>query len=732
MLRKTGYSIGIVFFLLLPNLSPRLLGEGRPSVWYGSRFSQADSLYQSGRFNQAYRVYQNLPLNSIPAARFRMAYAAYKAGRFEQSASLFNFLAGQQHFLTPYSRYFYIKSLWKVNPEKAIKPTITYIKYYRKHALADSLLIPVADYLFGRKKYLQAADFYTQAAKKPATISRKVYAFIQTVKGLYLSGRKRKAEALFLSVLKKYPSDKQTLTALGWVKERHPSFLQKHIFTIVKVYFKNKHYRTAKAVLEKFIRSHPAVAQKEKARFMLLTDWYYLGNFRAALYGLKKFNISKKNKNLQAQTLLFIARCYRKLGLVSKAIQTYRVFADQFPKQKKAAEALWKAAWLYEGKGNLLQAETLYHQLHRRWPKSGFAPEARFREGLAFFQQDSFAKAEDVFKQIRGAAKSDFIRHRAQYWAALCQQRSGNPVLAKRLRSEIAVNLWDDYYTMRSYLWHKAELDSTLPAVLNFKRSTNPLLYYANSIPHLLTDFEKALQVQELLGNRYSLIVLDSLKPALNSLQEWIALAEIYKKFNLYGKAYQTYDFINRRYFSDLSYVQKAFMLKERFPLYFDALAGRYSKRYALEKELVLAVIKRESAFRTQARSYADAYGLMQLIPPTANDMAALAGMQHWQIRQLFDADFNIHLGTLYLKQLSRRFKGCKAYMLAAYNAGPHRVERWLKKPAAADMDLFIENIEFQETRDYVRHVLKNYWAYKILDSNFTVKAEQLLSVKMD
>jgi soluble lytic murein transglycosylase len=117
----------------------------------------------------------------------------------------------------------------------------------------------------------------------------------------------------------------------------------------------------------------------------------------------------------------------------------------------------------------------------------------------------------------------------------------------------------------------------------------------------------------------------------------------------------------------------------------------------------------------------------MQLIPATAGDMARLTGIKLHSNEQLFDPEININFGTLYLRQLEKLFKGQKEYMLAAYNAGPHRVKRWKKLPGSSESDVFIENIEFTETRNYVKKVMKNYWAYKLLGANFQTDHPQLL-----
>jgi soluble lytic murein transglycosylase len=116
----------------------------------------------------------------------------------------------------------------------------------------------------------------------------------------------------------------------------------------------------------------------------------------------------------------------------------------------------------------------------------------------------------------------------------------------------------------------------------------------------------------------------------------------------------------------------------------------------------------------------------MQLIPVTANDMARLARMRLNNNELLFDPDVNIHLGALYLKQLDKTFDGYKESMLAAYNAGPHRVERWSQLEGSDQPDVFIENIEYSETRNYVRQVMKNYWAYKLLSNNFRIDEDEI------
>jgi len=730
MLRKTSCSIILILLLAAVDISPRGVNNKTAGARYSDELIQADSLYHSNQFSQAFNKFQTLSLKNIPDAKFKMAYAAFKAGHFSESGVQFEELYKTGRFLGPYSGYFYIKSLWKTDSASAMQQTVNYFSRYSKHVLSDSLLIPAADYLFEQQKYRSAANYYSQASKRFSGYQMKIYLKIQHGKSLYLSGQKKSAEKKFAEVIRKYPKYRKSRELISWLNGKSKGFVERNFFPVIKVYIKNKQYTRARSLLERYIKFNSDEAKIETARFYLLTIYYNQGSYRTALYGFQKLEKSAHSTNLKDDIHLYTARCYRKIGQMQNAIDAYLAFAEKFPKYKKAPESVWQAAWLYESKNKIKTAAEVYNRLARRWPYSRYAGEARFREGFAYFKLGSLEKARDIFDNMRRKSRRDHDRNRAQYWCALCEDKLGNKTAAKNLRLEIGQNLWDDFYTMRAYLLHKDELDTTLEVIKDFRLSSNPLLYFASGLSRTMADFEYALQVQELLGSGYAKIVIDSLKRSIKTLPEWIAVGELYKRFSLYGKAYKTYDFINRKYFKELSYVEKAFMLKERFPLYYDEQINLYSKRYGLEKELILGLMKQESLFKPAARSFANAYGLMQLIPSTAQDMCRLAKIKYSSPHQLYDIDLNVHLGSLYLKLLAKRFNGRKEQMLAAYNAGPHRVKRWLKRPMSGQTDVFIEDIEYQETRNYVKLVLKNYWAYKILNNNFSVDSQKLLGYR--
>lgn len=145
------------------------------------------------------------------------------------------------------------------------------------------------------------------------------------------------------------------------------------------------------------------------------------------------------------------------------------------------------------------------------------------------------------------------------------------------------------------------------------------------------------------------------------------------------------------------------------FPTPFQSFVERASQTYNVEPALIYAVMRQESLFDIRATSVANARGLMQLLDSTAQEVARKEGIP---LRDIYEPETNIMLGTAYLKWLIDQLNGDYVRALAGYNAGPSRVRAWSHY---SDTYLFIENIPFSETRDYVKKVLYNYYVYQNL-----------------
>ncbi|RDH82393.1 MAG: hypothetical protein DIZ80_08850 [endosymbiont of Galathealinum brachiosum] len=143
-----------------------------------------------------------------------------------------------------------------------------------------------------------------------------------------------------------------------------------------------------------------------------------------------------------------------------------------------------------------------------------------------------------------------------------------------------------------------------------------------------------------------------------------------------------------------------------RFPLHLDNKVLNWSTQRRIDPAWTYAIIRRESAFMSDARSSVGAMGLMQLMPNTARQVARQFKIRYRGKNSLLASNTNISLGTGYLERMLNKLDSQQVLATAAYNAGPHRVEKWLPERHTMDAIRWIETIPFTETREYVSNVL--------------------------
>ena len=179
------------------------------------------------------------------------------------------------------------------------------------------------------------------------------------------------------------------------------------------------------------------------------------------------------------------------------------------------------------------------------------------------------------------------------------------------------------------------------------------------------------------------------------SKQDLVVAGELAKRWGWYNRGIQA--MITGNLWDHLSI---------RFPVAYEPLVLREADANDIEPNFIFAIARQESAFAEKARSSAGAMGLMQLMPRTAQATARRNGIKHRK-NDLYKPAHNIAIGSRYLNQLLEQFNGNRILAAAAYNAGPHRVDRWLRRtPQDVAYDVWIETIPFRETRGYVQNVL--------------------------
>lgn len=146
--------------------------------------------------------------------------------------------------------------------------------------------------------------------------------------------------------------------------------------------------------------------------------------------------------------------------------------------------------------------------------------------------------------------------------------------------------------------------------------------------------------------------------------------------------------------------------LSIRYPLPYKPLFEQSASEARISPTWAYGIARSESLFMRDVRSEAGAVGLMQLLPSTGKMVAREIRLPYSGLATLTNPASNIRLGTSYLGQMAERYRGNQVLATAAYNAGPHRVDRWLPESGALDARVWIENIPYNETRGYVKRVL--------------------------
>lgn len=362
-----------------------------------------------------------------------------------------------------------------------------------------------------------------------------------------------------------------------------------------------------------------------------------------------------------ARLLLMSAEDYRRSGDLNKAEEIFKVVLQDFP--KKTEDALWGLAWLYYSSGDHKRARQYFSRLL------------------------TYQNSRDYYKYLYWSARN--LEKLSEECSEVSPESSGEKRCKDNPENPFSELLPDESYY--GYLIRFRSGSGLMSEEIELEVPEGPegIVYKKIDALALLGLREEAIKEISLAlkraGRREELLYLGYTAIDLGSYKAIIAIAEN-----------------GSREFLPLSY-----------PLgYYWSTIKTAAEANDLDAYLVTALIREESRFDPMAVSWAGAIGLMQLMPSTAYRLKDRVMVSLGDNLDLYDAEKNILLGTHYLAALIREFKDIPL-ALAAYNAGENALREWLFRLDGKDMDEFIEEIPYRETRDYVKRVLKSYWRYR-------------------
>ncbi len=371
-----------------------------------------------------------------------------------------------------------------------------------------------------------------------------------------------------------------------------------------------------------------------------------------------------------------------------------------------AARTRYLLARVYEDDRNYPRAARRYEEVLANDPRSKWAPMATFRLAWLRFRSKDYAGAQKAFARTTNAYPDHWLAASAAYWRAVATERAGERKNAlARYR-----------YCVRLYR-HRYYGQMALRAIARLARAKDPASLGA---PPLRTAGyrEWMRPPPKSAGVRRVAELLSSV-----GLHEYAAME--YRR--LYPSPYARYHAARALTKAGLSH-RAIRLVNESF---WGAVSGGgrdlprafWETVYPLIVEraepggahpfLVNAVIRAESAYDARAISPAGARGLMQLMPATGLNLARKHKIRLASLDDLFDPALNARLGARYLGALLREFRGALVPAIASYNAGSRPVKRWWKNGRKKPLDVFIEEIPYPETKNYVKKVLGYYREYQ-------------------
>jgi soluble lytic murein transglycosylase len=426
---------------------------------------------------------------------------------------------------------------------------------------------------------------------------------------------------------------------------------------------------------------------------------------------------------------------YAKAKLWLQAKTTADEMRSKFPAGSLTAKTFIDAGLAARDQKNSEMEGYFLNTAVAAFPNAVEVAQAQFE--AAWFQHESgnFALSSQGFIDhlARYTDKDTTNRGKAGYWAARDSQRAGKLAEACALYNGVLYRYganWYGYLALDRLSAMKAagQCSSTAPpnatiakAVANL-RTVTVAAETAGQKEHERIDKSDELSVVGLFD--WAIDELnEAKKTASNSPSINLALARHYR-----WKGDNTSALVAMQ----KSYPDYAQMFPEEmdreawsffYPLTNWADIQKWSAARGLDKYQVAGFIRQETVFTVRAKSPANAYGLMQLLLPTAKTVARKYGStMPTSADDLYNPSLNIELGTAFLKDMYEKF-GRVEYVSVAYNAGPNRVPQW-RATLPAEIDEFAEAIPFKETKQYVQGIIRNSAQYRRLyDDNGNFKA---------
>lgn len=445
----------------------------------------------------------------------------------------------------------------------------------------------------------------------------------------------------------------------------------------------------------------------------------------------KQFKDNKKDRRAVARfhdTQVLFARTLWTEDQSTQAMktlnETHRMLRGAYPMD----EVYFIMGRMEEEKGNFEKALEYFEASYEQPPsQAGLRDKIAWLKAWNYYKLEKWAEAQKSFVQMRELAKEPSDVAKARFWSARSFKKMNQNAEAT---SELETLIKEDplgYYGMLAY----RELQKDFPAIkVNTDETMNLSLLSVNELdPALRQNIEWLIAVNEKPFAEKALNeASDVLKNnKVSSESTWLAMSSGYARAGLYLPLFSTIGALPPEVKDQLLQDHPDLL----FPQPWGDVTAAASKKSGIPREFIYSIIRQESAFNPEARSAADAFGLMQLLPGVAKQLATANKLEYSEANDLYKPEINIPLGAFELKSLMKKYNNQYILAVSGYNANDSAIRGWMKTRYRPDSVEFIEEVPYEETRAYIKLTMRNYVFYqRMLNPGIAIKfPEDLLKL---
>jgi soluble lytic murein transglycosylase len=426
---------------------------------------------------------------------------------------------------------------------------------------------------------------------------------------------------------------------------------------------------------------------------------------------------------------------------LQKALKSNRKSAPlrtaSYDAQVYQARALWT-----QGHGG--DARQIFDRLEKTMKNRVSLAELYWLKARMAEEEKDYAKVANFLTLALKERISDTtLRDKILWYSAWNERRQGHFEAAATRLADLDEKTQDEFVRVRALFWLGKSLSDSkkedeAKAAFDKLIGLDPLGYYgllahrhlgiaisfkpappaSNGTVQLPLDTKLAETLYAIDEKSVLMTLLDEASQAYRKQPDqndegWVSLFKYYAKAGMYQKLYDS--------LAGLSPERRKAVLESHpdllYPEPWNDEVKTASLQFGVQEELIYSIMRQESSFDPHARSLADAFGLLQILPEVAEKLSKNYEIPYSEMEDLYDPRTNIAIGAAHLKELLKTHNDQFILAVAAYNANENAIRNWMKTRFHGDALEFIEEIPYEETRVYVRLVMRNLIFYSLLNS---------------